>query len=58
MNARLLFDNACCGLVSTIQDAANHAYPAWVPYRGDMIRLAVWLTRRVVRMARACGAYQ
>lgn len=46
------FANACNGLVSTVRDAANPAYPAWVPYRGNMIEVAVWWARRVAHMAR------
>ena len=58
MNKRLLFDCACNGLVRSMRDAADPAYPEWQPYMGDTGNIAVWLARRVVRMARDLGLYR
>ena len=52
MNDSLRFASACNGLVATVRDAANPAYPVWVPYRGNMIEVAVWWARRVAHMGR------
>ncbi len=45
------------GLIESVRDAANPAYPKWSAYYGDAIGRAVWQAKYVLRRARTLGIY-
>lgn len=55
--AKRQLQHAINGMLGAIADAANPDYPLWSPYRGDIVNVANFYVRHVVRQARKLGLY-
>lgn len=49
------FEHDCVGLVMSIENAANPAYPEWSPYYGYAVGRAVWYAKHCAHQARKLG---